>query len=63
VGPIAGFEIIFFDRVTNLHCPVHRSYTSIGIRFNARNTARECVSNTAVITAFAYDVRNNHDTE
>ena len=63
VGPIAGFDIVFSDRETNLPFPVRRSYTSITIRFNARNTARECVSNTDVKTALAYDVRNNYVTE
>ena len=63
VGPIAGFDIVFSDRETNLPFPACRSYTSITIRLNARNTARECVRNTNVKRALAYDVRNNYVSE
>ena len=60
VGPKVEFDLVFSDRETNFLCPVRRRYTSIRIWFNARNTARDCVSNTAVQTAHSYDVRNKH---
>jgi len=63
VSPKAGLDIVFSKRETNLPCPVRRSYTSIKIRFNARNTARNCVSYTAVKTALSYDVRIKHVAE
>jgi len=63
VGPKADLDIVFSDQETHLSCSIRRSSTSIKILFNAKNTARGCVSNTAVQTAHAYDVRNKHAAE
>jgi hypothetical protein len=64
VGPKAGLDIVCSYRETNLSCSVRRAaHQTIRIRFNTKNTARGCVSNTVVQTAHAYDVRNKHVAE
>jgi len=64
VGPKAGLDTVCSYRETNLSAQsVVAAHQTIGIRFNAKNTARGCVSNTAVQTVHAYDVRNKHVAE